>query len=348
MTSAEVNIDRYKLIRLDCLHKRGGRICAYIRKDFKTVILKDLSYISECNFHQLWISVQCKKTKSVVICVTYHPDDSPLRSFDNVLKPSYIQAPTLNKPIVILRDLNCDVLKQNCPESKALINFAFKDARKAVKSMLKDSERNNYLDEVQRHKNNPGSVWKIINQAIPSKSKEKHTYTKDPKTVANEFNQFFLSVGKNAADASIRLAEGNNITVEETPLETVYMPSQDLFSFRTVTSEEVCHVIASLPLNKSPGTRQDKLSNPQRLSPCYTRPLTHIINCSITFHTFPIAWKEAEVVPIVKDGDHEVASNNRPISLLAIASKVCEKIVLEQFSSYLMSKNPALSSSKRK
>ena len=45
--------------------------------------------------------------------------------------------------------------------------------------MLKDSERNYYLDEVQRHKNNPGSLWKIINQAIPSKSKEKHTYPKD-------------------------------------------------------------------------------------------------------------------------------------------------------------------------
>ena len=124
VTSAEVNMDGYKLIRLDRLHKRGGGVCAYIRKDFKTVILKDLSYISERNFHQLWISVQCKKTKSVVICVTYRPDDSPLSSFDNVLKPSYIQALTLNKPIVILGDLNCDVLKQNCPETKALINFA--------------------------------------------------------------------------------------------------------------------------------------------------------------------------------------------------------------------------------
>ncbi|CAB4039973.1 Hypothetical predicted protein [Paramuricea clavata] len=197
----------------------------------------------------------------------------------------------------------------------------FKDARKAVKRMLKDSERNYYLDEVQRHKNNPGSLWKIINQAIPSKSKEKHAYTKDPKTVADEFNQFFSSVGKNAADASIRLAEENNITVEETPLETVYMPSQDLFSFRTVTSEEVRRVIASLPLNKAPGP--DKI-NSRILKDCLPvilGPLTHIINCSITSRTFPTAWKEAEVIPIVKDGDHEVASNNRPISLLAIASK---------------------------
>ena len=76
-------MDGYKLIRLDRLHKRGGGVCAYIRKDFKTVVLKDLSYISERNFHQLWISVQCKKTRSVVICVTYRPDDSPQSSFDS-------------------------------------------------------------------------------------------------------------------------------------------------------------------------------------------------------------------------------------------------------------------------
>ena len=36
-----------------------------------------------------------------------------------------------------------------------------------------------------------------------------------------------------------------------------------------------------------------------------------------------------------KDGDHEVASNNRPISLLAALSKVCDKVVLNQFTAYL-------------
>ena len=103
------------------------------------------------------------------------------------------------------------------------------------------------MEEVQRHRNNPGSLWKIINQAIPSQGQDKLSYTKDPKTVANEFNQFFSSIGSNTADASICLAEENNITLEETPLKTIHMPSEDLFSFRTVTSEEyaalshLCH-----------------------------------------------------------------------------------------------------------
>ena len=62
-------------------------------------------------------------------------------------------------------------------------------------------------------------------------------------------------------------------------------------------------------------------------------PLPDMVNCSILTSSFPAKWK-AEVIPILKDGDHEVAANNRPISL-PIASKVCETIVQDQIISYL-------------
>ena len=123
VTSAEVQIEGYKLHRLDRLHKRGGGVCAYVRKDLKSSVLKDLTSISERNFHQLWIKVQYKKFKSIIICVTYRPDDSPLSSFEELLKPCYIQALTLDKPITILGDLNCDGLNETCTEFKALENF---------------------------------------------------------------------------------------------------------------------------------------------------------------------------------------------------------------------------------
>ena len=44
-----------------------------------------------------------------------------------------------------------------------------------------------------------------------------------------------------------------------------------------------------------------------------------------------------------KEGDHEVSSNNRPVSLLVVASKVCERLALEQFSCHLTN-NKRLSS----
>jgi hypothetical protein len=59
------------------------------------------------------------------------------------------------------------------------------------------------------------------------------------------------------------------------------------------------------------------------------------MNLSFTSNIFPTAWKIAEVVPHVKDGDSEVASNNRPISLLVTNSKICERIVFNQLSNYL-------------
>ena len=44
-------------------------------------------------------------------------------------------------------------------------------------------------------------------------------------------------------------------------------------------------------------------------------------------------------MPFLKDGDHEEAANNRPLSLLAVVSKVCEKINLNQFNTYLIDNN---------
>ena len=55
--------------------------------------------------------------------MTYRPDDSPLSSFEEVLKPKYIQALTLNKPIIILGVLNCNGLEKSCPKFKALEKF---------------------------------------------------------------------------------------------------------------------------------------------------------------------------------------------------------------------------------
>ena len=159
--------------------------------------------------------------------------------------------------------------------------ISFKNSRNAVKRMLKNSEINYYVEEVQRHKSNPGSLWKIINQAIPSPGQDKLSYTKDLKTVTNEFNQFFSCIGSNTADASIRLAEENNITLEESPLKTIHMPSEDLFSFRTVTSEEVRRV-SSLPLNKSPGPDKVNSRILKDCLPVILRPLTNIINRSLT------------------------------------------------------------------
>ena len=64
--------------------------------------------------------------------------------------------------------------------------------------------------------------------------------------------------------------------------------------------------------------------------------LTDLINHSFSSSVFPRAWKRGEVVSHRKEGDHEVANNNRPVSLLPVLSKVAERIVMRhQFNDYL-------------
>lgn len=58
--------------------------------------------------------------------------------------------------------------------------------------------------------------------------------------------------------------------------------------------------------------------------PCILPILTLVVNRSLLQSVFPADWKTSEVVPLPKDGDHEIENNNRPVSLLPAASKVSE------------------------
>lgn len=132
----------------------------------------------------------------------------------------------------------------------------FKDSRDSVKRRFSKAERKYSSEEVQLHKHNPSSLWKIINRLIPSKNQERLTYSKD-------FNRFFSSVGRNAANASIRLAEDNNIILPEPTPETVPLLPDE----RDVNSP--CHLIS--PVDQVSWFRQSKYSYNQRLPPCHIR-----------------------------------------------------------------------------
>ena len=43
-------------------------------------------------------------------------------------------------------------------------------------------------------------------------------------------------------------------------------------------------------------------------------------------------------IPILKEGDYEIPNNNRPVSLLTVASKICERAALNQLMEYMSQK----------
>ena len=102
--------------------------------------------------------------------------------------------------------------------------------------------------------------------------------------------------------------------------------------------KQIQEIVLAMPTNKAPGIDKIPMRVVKDSLPVILPSLSSIINTSFVKGTFPLLWKMAEVTPILKDGDHEQANNNRPVSLLPILSKVCEKVTLSQFMTFLESK----------
>ena len=65
--------------------------------------------------------------------------------------------------------------------------------------------------------------------------------------------------------------------------------------------------------------------------------LTHILNLSISARMFPSSWKRSKIIPLHKKDDPLNPKNYRPVTIVPILSKILERVVFNQLSSYLNS-----------
>ena len=213
----------------------------------------------------------------------------------------------------------------------------YKSLRNSVKFNLRNAESKHVCTQIELCKGNPRSTWKVIKSCIPAKESTKLCYQNDHTRIAEEFNTYFTSVGRLTADKVRELAEENRILTTPPEVTTTYnyITSEETFQLRDASPNEVQRIILETPSDKAPGPDKISFRFLKDSLDIILYPLTDIINCSLRSSKYPSSWKLAQVIPIHKDGDHEVASNNRPISLLAALSKVCDKVVLNQFTAYL-------------
>ena len=139
-----------------------------------------------------------------------------------------------------------------------------------------------------------------------------------------------------------KLAEEHNFNIHDTegfdPCESDRNSCPNntpLFAFQPITTGDV----QSLPSNKAPGCDKVNAKILKDSSPVIAPIITSLIKNSFTLSTFPLPWKKAEIFPIIKSGDSEEPANTRPISLLPILSKVCERAPQSQFTNFLDSNN---------
>ena len=174
-------------------------------------------------------------------------------------------------------------------------------------------------------------------RCVPRKEVSQPVYNGDMKELADEFNIFYTSVGVKAAEESKKIAIANNLPSVQ-PNNLVLNNNTDEFNFRPVSSYEIRKIVNSFPSYKAPGVDKVSVSVIKDALPIIHRTLTEIVNRSLLTAVFPLAWKKSVAIPILKEGVYEIPNNNRPVSLLTVASKICERAALNQLMEYMSQK----------
>ena len=113
------------------------------------------------------------------------------------------------------------------------------------------------------------------------------------------------------------------------------------FAPHCVTLPELSAVLSRLSASRAVGVDGIPLHAIRHCFAAIASHILHLVNTSISTQTFPDAWKVAIVTPILKSGDPQNPGNFRPISILPALSKILEKVVCSQLSSYpLFPPNP--------
>ena len=199
--------------------------------------------------------------------------------------------------------------------------------RQEVKKEIRVAEKEYVRNEINSNYGNSRSLWKTINDCLPRKSRLLAQHISSQ--LADNFNEYFTSLGRFTAIKVYEIAKEHN-------LEIIYEqrtenPPEIQFSFHEVSEQEVA--------NKASGPDKLPVRVIKDCLPVISSTITSLINCSFSTNTFPDVWKIADVIPIPKTGDTEIASNNRPISLLPTMSKICERLAHGQYNDFLCSED---------
>ena len=204
---------------------------------------------------------------------------------------------------------------------------------------MRIQKQNYYMNQLNLYKNDIKNTWKIFKHAMNtpnntlniSQIRWNNTLSKEPIEIAETFNTYFSSIGKNLSQ-NIPLPDKQYYEFLDAPNPNT------IFIFPT-HKDEILKIASGLNDKKSPG--HDGISNYllKNIISYIMDPLVYILNLSLSSGIVPNIMKIAKVIPIYKKGDKSDVSNYRPISLLTNISKILERIIYTRTINFLKLNN---------
>lgn len=212
----------------------------------------------------------------------------------------------------------------------------FKTYRNLYNTLLKKSKLLYFHDKLQKNSKNPSKIWETFNEITgkqPNKIKiseinDNGTILTEDIDIAQHFNSFFSKIGQKISD-SISKTETDPLSLLKTD------PNTPTLNFDEITPTHVNDILKQICPKKSVDI--DGISNflLKQLKDQISTPLAHIFNISLKNGVYPEKFKISRVIPIYKSGDHLLADNYRPISLISSIAKILDKIVAIKLTNHL-------------
>lgn len=250
-------------------------------------------------------------------------------------------APWINENLRNLFILKRRILKQRRrnPNDANVLN-SLKRISKVIKVAYKESMNRYYHDNLHSIQQDPKKCWRFLNESLGRSVKTKVNLKNSNGELIMEdaikcelLNKYFLQIPKTMKEQ-----------IDYSPADScnglrTLRNCNKTFNFRSTTNEEISEIINNLTNNKSPG--HDNLS-PRifiNLNNEITPLLLHIFNNVILTAQYPNILKISKIVPIPKAVNAHKVDMYRPIALLPIMDKIFEKLIHQQFTTYLENNN---------
>ena len=207
----------------------------------------------------------------------------------------------------------------------------FREQCKLVNAMLLDAKTNFYTNKIQEIGNDQKKLFAAANTLLHFKNETKLPVHVSSFELAERFSTFFEE-----KIVDIRRELSATATQGVSSLEHCQRCPCEFLHFSVPLDEAVKSVIvkaASKHCDLDPAQSWLLKLSMNALLPV----VSHIVTWSLEYSTVPDEFKVAQVSPLLKKAglDTELLSNYQPVSNLAFLSKITEKVVAQQMTSYL-------------
>ncbi|KAL0832948.1 hypothetical protein ABMA28_001083 [Loxostege sticticalis] len=236
------------------------------------------------------------------------------------VKLKHAPAPWLTEELKSLRN------KKNAAKNKFKLDPSdknrekYKILRNRCNTMCRDAQRRHIHESVKN--GDPAKVWKFL-KSIGIGRTHNDPITKDINI--DLLNKHFSTTV--ALDGLTKTRTLNQLSALPTP-------DHPPFNFCQVSDCDVKKNVLSIASN---AVGSDSVSRIMiiPLLDIISPIISHILNYSLSSSVFPAIWKDAQITPLPKKPKPSTYTDYRPISILPFLSKVMERVVHQQLSSFL-------------